>query len=139
MGFRAEYKDSLISLIQRQFDIFNTLLLYFIITFQKKGPFIMESSTPNCVFSNNFIAFGSDSDFTIKFRYSVPTIDSENKVGVFIANETNITVTPILFKRMIIAMQDQLQRFEKSYGEIKADTKPIQFYPKPIEQKNNVG
>jgi len=79
------------------------------------------------VYSNNFIAFSTDSEFMLKFRHSAPVIGEDNKVENVIINETNITVSPIQLKRMIAAMKDQLDRFEKAYGEIKTEIKVTEF------------
>lgn len=80
----------------------------------------MESTGPNSYYSNDVIVFSSENDFTVKFRHIVPTIDPENKVVSKTTNEINVAVSPVLFKKMIAAMQDQLAKHEKAYGEIKA-------------------
>jgi hypothetical protein len=90
----------------------------------------MENPLHNCFFSNNVIAFGSDNDFTIKFRHVMPNLNSENKVENVLVNEINVSISPFLFKRLIAAMQDQLLQFETRNGEVKTDGKITKFPPK---------
>lgn len=88
----------------------------------------MESTGPNSFYANDVIAFGSENDFTIKFRRVMPILNAEEKVTSKTTDEMNVAVSPVLFKKMITAMQDQLQKHEKAHGEVKV-TPGVKQYP----------
>jgi hypothetical protein len=76
-------------------------------------------------YSNSISVFAGTSDFVLKFQTNVPKMDKNNEITVDTKNEVNVIISPVVFKKLTKVMENRLNIFESTNGEILIKDKKI--------------